>query len=142
MAKEVLNEEKIDFPSCTALGGLSHYISNPAIDNFQPMNVTFGIIDSPEKRFRKKREKNAFISQNSLEKLQEIMVSINDAEKEKIESTTEESRLVEDVGLNSVGMLYLVIVLEESFQIKFEDVGTATFCTIGNVIDYIEAKMQ
>ena len=77
-----------------------------------------------------------------LEKLQEIMVSINDAEKEKIESTTEDSRLVEDVGLNSVGMLYLVIVLEESFQIKFEDVGTATFCTIGNVIDYIEAKMQ
>ena len=77
-----------------------------------------------------------------LEKLQEIMISINDTEREKIESTTEESRLIEDVGLNSVGMLYLVIVLEESFQIKFEDVGTASFDTIGKVIDYIEAKMQ
>lgn len=76
MAKEIMREEKIDFPTCTALGGLSHYISNPAIDNFQPMNVTFGIIDSPQKRFRKKREKNAFISQNSLEKLQEILPSI------------------------------------------------------------------
>ena len=31
---------------------------------------------------------------------------------------------------------------KESFQIKFEDVGTATFKTIGNVIDYIEGKMQ
>ena len=72
-----------------------------------------------------------------LEKLQEIMVSINDAEREKMENTTEESRLIEDVG-----MLYLVIVLEESFQIKFEDVGTATFRTIGNVIDYIEARMK
>ena len=77
-----------------------------------------------------------------LEKLQEIMISINDSERERMENTTEESRLVEDVGLNSVGMLYLVIVLEESFQIKFEDVGTATFDTIGKVIDYIEARMQ
>jgi len=77
-----------------------------------------------------------------LEKLQEIMISINESERVKIESTTEESRLIEDVGLNSVGMLYLVIVLEESFQIKFEDVGTATFDTIGKVIDYIEARMQ
>jgi acyl carrier protein len=77
-----------------------------------------------------------------LEKLQEIMISINDSEREKIENTTEESRLIEDVGLNSVGMLYLVIVLEESFQIKFEDVGTATFDTIAKVIDYIEARMK
>ena len=77
-----------------------------------------------------------------LEKLQEIMISINDSEKEKLEKTTEESRLIEVVGLNSVGMLYLVIVLEESFQIKFEDVGTTTFDTIGKVIDYIEARMK
>ncbi len=77
-----------------------------------------------------------------LEKLQDIMISINDSDREKLENTTEESRLVEDVGLNSVGMLYLVIVIEESFQIKFENVGTATFDTIGKVIDYIEAKMQ
>jgi acyl carrier protein len=77
-----------------------------------------------------------------LEKLQEIMISINDSERDKIEKTTEDSRLIEDIGLNSVGMLYLVIVLEESFQIKFEDVTTSTFDTIGKVIDYIEARMQ
>ena len=50
--------------------------------------------------------------------------------------------MVEDIGLTSVGMLYLVIVLEESFQIKFEDVGTATFDTVGKVIDYIEGKLR
>lgn len=76
-----------------------------------------------------------------LEKLQEIMISINDREREKIEKTTEDTRLIEDIGLNSVGMLYLVIVIEESFQIKFEEVTTATFDTIGKVIDYIEARM-
>ncbi len=77
-----------------------------------------------------------------LEKLQEIMISINDSEREKIEKTTEESRLVEDIGLNSVGMLYLVIILEESFKIKFDEVGTATFETVGMVVDYIEARQK
>jgi acyl carrier protein len=76
-----------------------------------------------------------------LEKLPEIMISINDSEREKIEKTTEDTRLIEDIGLNSVGMLYLVIVIEESFQIKFEEVTTTTFDTIGKVIDYIEARM-
>ena len=70
------------------------------------------------------------------------MISINDNDREKIESCTEQTRLVEDIGLNSVGMLYLVIVLEESFQIKFEDVGTATFDTVARVIDYIEEKIK
>lgn len=77
-----------------------------------------------------------------LEKLQDIMISIDDYDREMIENTTEDTRLIEDIGLNSVGMLYLVIILEESFQIKFEDIGTATFNTIGQVIDYIEEKMK
>ena len=80
--------------------------------------------------------------QEILEKLQEIMISINEKDQEKIEASTEETRLVEDIGLTSVGMLYLVIVLEESFQIKFDDVSTSTFDTVGKVIDYIEGKMQ
>lgn len=76
------------------------------------------------------------------EKLQDIMISINENDREKIEASTEDTRLVEDIGLSSVGMLYLVIVLEESFRIKFEDVGTATFDTVARVIDYIEEKLK
>lgn len=76
-----------------------------------------------------------------LEKLQDIMISINQNDREKIEASNEETRLVEDIGLNSVGMLYLVLVLEESFQIRFEDVTTATFDTVAKVIDYIEEKV-
>lgn len=70
------------------------------------------------------------------------MISINENDREKIEASTEDTRLVEDIGLSSVGMLYLVIVLEESFRIKFEDVGTATFDTVARVIDYIEEKLK
>ena len=70
------------------------------------------------------------------------MISINDNDRERIEACTEQTRLVEDLGLTSVGMLYLVIVLEESFRIKFEDVGAATFSTVAKVIDYIEEKIK
>lgn len=77
-----------------------------------------------------------------LEKLQDIMISINDRDRKKIEASTEETRLVEDIGLTSVGTLYLAVVLEESFQIKFEDIGMSTFDTVGRVIDYIEERLK
>ena len=76
-----------------------------------------------------------------LEKLKDVMVSITEDEPEKFENASEETRLVEDLGLNSVGMIYLVLILEESFQIKFDDVGSATFNTVGKVVDYIEGKL-
>ncbi len=75
MARYILNEEQIIFPKETATGGLCHYISDESVENFQPMNVTFGIIAPPDKRFRKKREKNTYIAHKSIEKLQEILTS-------------------------------------------------------------------
>ena len=50
------------------------------------------------------------------------------------------ANLVNDLGLNSVGVLYIVIAIEEFFNIRFDDVGFADFKTIGDVIDYIEKK--
>ncbi|MBR5286008.1 MAG: acyl carrier protein [Clostridia bacterium] len=54
---------------------------------------------------------------------------------------TEDSNLVNDIGLSSVGILYVVIAIEEFFGIRFDDVGFADFETIGDVIDYIEKKI-
>jgi acyl carrier protein len=54
---------------------------------------------------------------------------------------TEESNLVNDIGLSSVGILYVVIGIEEFFGIRFDDVGFADFETIKDVIDYIEKKI-
>ncbi len=55
---------------------------------------------------------------------------------------SESSRLVDDIGLSSVGVLYIVIAIEEFFDIRFDDVGFADFKTIGDVIDYIERKVK
>lgn len=53
----------------------------------------------------------------------------------------EDASLVEDLGLNSVGILYLVIAIEESFGIRFDDVGTSDLKTVGQVADYISSKV-
>ena len=72
IANKILGKEEIIFPKETATGALCHYISDETIVNFQPMNVTFGIITPSDKRFRKKKEKNAYISARAIEKFKEI----------------------------------------------------------------------
>ena len=53
----------------------------------------------------------------------------------------ESASLVSDLGLSSVGVLYVVIATEELFDIRFDDVGFADFQTVGDVIDYIQKKL-
>ena len=76
MAKLVKGEEMIDFTTLTATGALAHYISEGSVGSFQPMNVTFGIIESLNQKVRKKREKNLLISQRALEKINELKPSV------------------------------------------------------------------
>ncbi len=68
-ARAVLELPDVEFPDVTAHGALANYISNPAIENFQPMNVNFGLIPPLTVRIRKKREKNAQIAARALEAL-------------------------------------------------------------------------
>lgn len=58
-----------------------------------------------------------------------------------IPNLKEESRLQEDVGLASVSLLYLMIAIEESFGIEFDNLGVSDLPTIKDVIDYIEKKL-
>ena len=58
------------------------------------------------------------------------------------ETTMNESaNLANDLGLSSVGVLYVVIGIEEMFGIRFDDVGFSDFETLGDVIDYIAKKV-
>lgn len=68
-ARAVLELPEVEFPDVTAHGALANYISNPAIENFQPMNISFGLIPPLTVRIRKKREKNAQIAARALEAL-------------------------------------------------------------------------
>lgn len=65
-------KEVVNFPRSTAMGALSHYISNADSKNFQPMNVNFGIIsDLPEKV--KKKERKAAYSKRALGDMEEFI---------------------------------------------------------------------
>ncbi|WP_444348025.1 methylenetetrahydrofolate--tRNA-(uracil(54)-C(5))-methyltransferase (FADH(2)-oxidizing) TrmFO, partial [Phascolarctobacterium succinatutens] len=52
-ARAVLELPEVEFPDVTAHGALANYISNPAIENFQPMNINFGLIPPLTVRIRK-----------------------------------------------------------------------------------------
>lgn len=68
-ARAVLELPEVELPEVTAHGALANYVSNPAIENFQPMNINFGLIPPLTVRIRKKREKNAQIAARALEAL-------------------------------------------------------------------------
>lgn len=58
------------------------------------------------------------------------------------DSLQDDADLSTDIGLSSVGILYVVIAIEEFFGVRFDNVGFSDFKTIGNVLDYIEEKQQ
>ena len=77
VARELQGLPEIDFPDESAHGSLANYISNPAIENFQPMNINFGLIPPLAVRIRKKREKNAQIAYRALEQLENFKGQLN-----------------------------------------------------------------
>ena len=72
LAAKILKEEPIVFPDKTAIGALGQYISNGNIENFQPMNINFGIIASLEERVKKKADRYLATSQRSLAIIEEL----------------------------------------------------------------------
>ena len=76
------------------------------------------------------------------DKLKEILVSADAANSAVIDSVTEQTDLLRDLGLSSVNMLYLMIATEEVFGIRFDDVGVGEFPTVGDVVTYIEGKLS
>lgn len=54
----------------------------------------------------------------------------------------ENSNLVTDLGLNSVGLLYTVIAIEEFFNMRFDDISFGDLQTVKDVIDYIQSKVD
>ena len=71
MAMLVQGKPLPDFPRETALGALAHYVSTPNRD-FQPMNVTYGIMEGWPGRIRNKQQRYEKIAERALQKVEEI----------------------------------------------------------------------
>lgn len=63
-------EPLITAPQTSAIGALCRYVSNVETKNFQPVNITFGLLEPlpPElrKKYRKKRERHTFQVERAL----------------------------------------------------------------------------
>ena len=54
---------------------------------------------------------------------------------------TPEALLREDIGINSIGLLYMAMAVEEEFGIKFTNDDFASIQTVADVIACIEGKL-
>ena len=73
-ALRLLDKPACVFPENTAIGALARYISTPN-RNFQPMNITFGLMPPLDKRVRDKKTRYQMISQRALDSLQALIDS-------------------------------------------------------------------
>ena len=73
LARRLNGQAPIDFPAETAIGALGLYVSNGSVGDFQPMNINFGIIPPLDHRVKGKRNKNAELSQRSLDILNQTI---------------------------------------------------------------------
>jgi len=77
-----------------------------------------------------------------IEELKSILVSADERKRDILDSVTEDSTLTEDLGLSSIGILYIVIAVEETFKIRFDNISAGDFATLREVVDYIEKKLK
>lgn len=75
-----------------------------------------------------------------LEKLKDIFRKALPDKAEMMDSVDMDSDLRTQVGLNSIGMICMVIMIEEAFSVQFDDVGFNDFTTVKDVVTYIRSR--
>ena len=76
---------------------------------------------------------------NVLEELKELFKTVF-PEEISVDSVTENARLREDIGMNSISLLYMAMVLEEKYNVQFSNDDFMTLFTVSDVIKKIESR--
>ena len=71
-----------------------------------------------------------------IERLKKIVSSIDP--QLRVSEVVEDTRLIEDIGLNSLTYLMMGVYLEREFGIAFDYQSAASFRTVGDICDYVE----
>ncbi len=77
--------------------------------------------------------------QKILDELKKIFVLVVNRGQD-VDKMTLDAKIVNDLGVSSVGMIYLMVAIEEQFGIDMSDVTFNTFETVGDVVKYISSK--
>ncbi len=71
-----------------------------------------------------------------LERLKKLMKNVNpDA---NLDNVTVETKLVEDLHFDSLGIMMFAMAIEDEFGVSFDE--PMNFVTVQDVIDYLEAQ--
>ncbi|MBO5238398.1 MAG: acyl carrier protein [Lachnospiraceae bacterium] len=71
------------------------------------------------------------------EKLVELFEKVFEGDVD-VSNVNRDSRLVEDLGMQSIGMLYMALAIEEEFGVKFHNDDFAKIKTVEDIINKIE----
>ena len=74
-----------------------------------------------------------------LEKMQEL---IADQLSVDADSITEASSFKDDLGADSLDVVDLVMSIEEEFDLEFPDEEVENIKTVGDIVKYIESKVE
>lgn len=80
-ARSICNEPMITAPKNSAIGALCRYVSNVETKNFQPVNITFGLLEplpaELRKKYRRKRERHTIQVERALKDWDEWLVALS-----------------------------------------------------------------
>lgn len=76
-----------------------------------------------------------------IEQLKNIFKAVIDENKD-FSNITENTNIIKDLGVNSVGLIYLLMAIEETYEIDMSDVTFSTFEKVGDVIEYIKKAIE
>lgn len=75
---------------------------------------------------------------DTMQRLKTLLEQVFEGEIDPADATPE-SRLREDLGMNSIGMLYMAIAIEEEFGVTLTSDDLMKLHTVADVIDRVEA---
>ena len=73
-----------------------------------------------------------------LEEIKNLLVS--ELNIENPDDITPEASLGNDLGINSLELADLVVLCEDKFEVEIEEQDIHTLITVGDLVDYLEAK--
>ncbi len=77
------------------------------------------------------------------EEIRGVLKSIFEEESgETIDSLADETRIVEELGLDSVDVVSLIMRVEQRFRIRISHTELAHMTTAGSLIDLVQAKVN
>lgn len=76
-----------------------------------------------------------------LEKLKEIFKLVTNSEID-INTIKDSDDIFDDLGVNSVGLIYMAVTIENTFEIDLTDVENDSFRTVKDVVDIINERIN